>query len=97
MTLEEYKNRLAELTKEFNRRKNTIAREYAISNNPYKVGDILQDHCQIIKVEQIKWAFNFKGDSQCVYYGTHLTQKLEPKKKQDNSCMYQDNVIRKLN
>lgn len=99
MTYEEYEQKVEELESEFNEKKNELSREFAMANNPYKVGDILQDHYQIIRVEKIKWKWAFLSIiSECVYYGTQLTAKLEPKKRQDiNPCMYQSNVLRKLN
>lgn len=98
MTLEEYKARLADLEKEHKAKRNELARNYAMSNNPYKIGDILQDHYQIIKVERIGYGYNLYGLPECWYRGTQLTKKFEPKKRQDlDSRMVQSNVKRKLN
>lgn len=100
MTYEEYEQKVEELESEFNEKKNELSREFAMANNPYKVGDILQDHFQIIRVEKIKWTFTYDTNfiPECLYFGTQLTAKLEPKKRQDiNPCMYQSNVLRKLN
>ena len=98
MTKEEYESRLAALEKEYKAKCDELARIYAISNNPYKIGDILQDHYQIIKVERIGWARNYHGMPECWYRGTQLTKKLEPKKRQDTDPrMVQSNVKCKLN
>lgn len=99
MTEKEYKQKLVELEIEYKNKKDALGLEFEMSNNPYKVGDILKDHHQIIRVEKIKWKWAFLSIiSECVYYGTQLTAKLEPKKRQDiNPCMYQSNVLRKLN
>lgn len=97
MTLEEYKARLADLEREHKAKRNELARNYAMSNNPYKIGDILQDHYQIIKVDTIKWTMGYNAP-ECVYLGVQLTKNLVPKKRQDDSpAMYQSNVKRKLN
>lgn len=96
MTKEEYKKKLDELNSEFKQKKFALYKEFALSNNPYRVGDILQDHFHIIKVEKIKIDVVL-STPECVYYGTQLTQKLEPKKKQDEAPMWQSNVERKLN
>lgn len=96
MTKEEYRKKLDDLQNEFEQKKISVYKEFAISNNPYKVGDILRDHLRIIKVEQIKVSV-LESTPQCVYYGKQLTQKLEPMKKQDNNPMFQSNVVRKLN
>lgn len=99
MTLEEYKTQYAALEEEYKTKCNELAKAYAFANNPYKIGDILQDHYQILRVEKIKWEYyNYFNKPECVYYGTQLTKKLEPKKKQDaQPGMYQSNVKRKLN
>lgn len=100
MTEEEYKQKLGELEIEYKNKKNALGQEFAISNNPYKVGDILQDHYQIIRVEKIRWAWMYATSPTpgCLYFGTQLTAKLEPKKRQGiNPYMHQSNVLRKLN
>lgn len=98
MTKEEYESGLAALKKEYEAKCNELARAYAMANNPYKVGDILQDHYQIIKVERIGWGHNLCGLPECWYRGTQLTKKLEPKKRQDlDPRMVQSKVKRKLN
>lgn len=95
MTENEYKDRLAIIEAA----KKELNKEYAYSNNPYKIGDILKDHYQIIKVESIKVYKKYGSwEPECVYYGTQLTAKLEPKKRQDdNPGMCQSNVRAKLN
>lgn len=98
MTKEEYESGLAALEREYKAKCNELARNYAMSNNPYNIGDILQDHYQIIKVERIGWGHNLRGLPECWYRGTQLTKKLEPKKRQDLAPrMVQSNVKCKLN
>lgn len=43
MTQEEYKKALAEIDAEAERQKEILAINYANENNPYKVGDIIED------------------------------------------------------
>lgn len=100
MTEEEYKQKLVELEIEYKNKKDALGLEFAMANNPYKVGDILQDHYQIIRVEKIEWILMYGTSStpECIYYGTQLTAKLKPKKSQGiNPYMHQSNVLRKLN
>lgn len=98
MTLEEYKARLAALEKEYWNKKVELAKACAFSNNPYKIGDILQDGNKIIKVESIEFDYGTFRSPQCAYFGTQLTRKLRPKKKQGiRLAMYQVSVRRKLN
>ena len=99
MTKDEYAAQLDILNQEHRAKCDELAETYAMANNPYKVGDILRDYCQIILVERIGWGYNFSSClPQCVYYGKQLTTKLVPKKHQDiNPRMGQSNVKRKLN
>ena len=98
MTKEEYESGLAALKREYKAKCNELARACAMENNPYNVGDILQDHYQIIRVERIGWGTNLHGLPECWYRGTQLTKKLEPKKRQDTDPrMVQSNVKCKLN
>jgi hypothetical protein len=76
-----------------------LMKEYAYMNNPYKIGDIIEDHSSILKIETIRWRPSSIGEKfpSCVYYGIQLTKKLEPSKRQDSTVMHQVNVERKLN
>lgn len=88
---------MKEQREEFAAKKRKLDEEYALSNNPYKVGDVLQDHFQIMRVEYIGWSYTHYGTPECYYKGTQLTQKLVPMKKQDvKSMMFQCNVKRKI-
>lgn len=83
MTLEEYQEKLKKLKEEYNLRETDLAREFCMSNNTVKVGDIIEDHIGPIRVEQIQFT---KRESmlstvpQCVYSGAALTKKLLPRK-----------------
>jgi hypothetical protein len=82
--------------KESNKRIMQIQKKYAFSNNPFKIGDILQDHYQIIEVSEIKFTITIMRP-ECVYKGIKLTKKLKPLKNGEKTTMYQSNVKRKLN
>lgn len=92
MTKEEYKKEIVKLQK---MRKELDSR-FALSNSPYKVGDIIQDHYHIIKVEEISVVKGHNGWPQCIYIGTELTKSLQPKKRQLDTAMYQENIKRKI-
>ena len=79
MDKKEYEDRLSALNVEFSAKKKELAKEFALSNNPVKIGDIISDHYKTIRVESFSWGFGFK--QPCVYYsGTRLTKKREPAK-----------------
>ncbi len=72
-----------------------LKKEYAFSNNFYKIGDIIEDHYHIIKIEKIQWT-SLTNFPECVYTGIQLTKKLEIVKKQKNNQMYQSSIKRKI-
>lgn len=93
MTEKEYQEKLEALRK----MKRELDTEYALSNSPYKVGDIIQDHCHIIRIDEIKMVKKYNGMPQCLYLGIELTKALQPKKRQLDTAMYEENVKRKIN
>ncbi len=98
MTKEDYKKRLEEINYKASKEREKVHVEYANSNNPYKKGDILQDHCQIIIVEEIKYGMtSFNDECICNYRGTKLTKKLQPFKNKEKTTMFGTNVEIKLN
>lgn len=100
MTKQEYEERLAALKKQFEKDKNKLSVEFAKSNNPYKVGDILSSgRGVIIRVEKISYRYSYDGTPYCVYSGTALKKDLTPRKVSpltDVICQY-DKIINKLN
>ncbi len=96
MTEQEYTERLARLEKEHQRAKSKLVREYALINNPYKVGDVLEDHYHTIKVEAMIPQYSSNGFGEMLYVGVDLKKDLTPKKTQTGKHMYQENVKRKI-
>lgn len=56
MTQEEYNSKRASIQNEADTKLSILAKEYAFSNSTVKVGDVIKDHYQIIKVTSIKYA-----------------------------------------
>ena len=54
----------------------------------------MKDHMGIIRVERIECYLT--DPPQCMFYGTELTIKLVPNKKNTKREMYQTNVIEKV-
>ena len=98
MDKNQYKKELEEIKLSYINNEKDLMEKYAMKNNPYNIGDIIQDHCNILKIEEIKWRRASLGEElpSCVYYGVELSKKLDPKKKQINTEMHQCNVIAKL-
>lgn len=96
MSEQEYKQKLSDLKNQFDKDKQKIDREYALSKNPYKIGDIVKDHHSILKIESVKWGYCY-GGVDCIFKGVELKIDLTPSKKQLNTEMWLDNVKEKLN
>lgn len=97
MTKEEYGNRMREVAIEYEEKKKKIAIDFALSNNPYKVGDILNDGAKIIRVDKIRISRFLDIYPYCIYDGVLLTKKLVPYKNGGVDCILQRNVKEKLN
>jgi hypothetical protein len=94
MTPEEFKQKLQELDSEFEKRKRDLNKEYAFSNNPYKVGDIVTDHIGFLKIQTMKHTVSQYNLPQCVYFGIELKKDGTPMKKQTGRGVWQENIIK---
>jgi len=93
MTQEEYKNKIAELTEKFELDKQTVRREYAFSNNPHKVGDVVTDHIGSIWIEKIQFTTDFISNLPCcIYTGVELKKNGTPTKKVNRRTVHQTNI-----
>jgi len=91
MTKEEYTKRYNEIQKEKHAEIEKLAIEYAESNNPVKIGDVVTDRCQRIKVETIKAPLSVI-EPHCVYSGPLLTKAGTPFKSGKRGRMSQYNL-----
>ncbi len=98
MNKEEFKLSLKELEAKHKKERNDLMVKYALANNPYKEGDILQNHSTTIKVEKIKVTIGLYDDPSCIYIGPELKKDLTPKKNGISSSVYQGSIaLKKLN
>ncbi len=94
-TQEKYQDDLKELHLKHELEINNLARVYALANNPYKLGDIVEDHTGKLLIEKITFTrgFGFNGIPECVFRGIELRKDGTPMKKQDkNRTVYQSNI-----
>ena len=96
MTPEEYVEKKNRLEAEYKRKYALLNEEYAMANNPVKLGDIIHDHYQIIKVDDIRVVNSYLALPKCIYHGPRLTKKLVEFKIREWSNVYQENV-KKIN
>lgn len=73
--------------------KNKAIRDYCDSNNPYKRGDVFEDHIGKIIVDKIEYHKAY-SNYFCVYYGTELKKDGTPRAKNSKRWAYQNNDIK---
>jgi hypothetical protein len=93
MTQYEYQLKLNQINKDHQIRLRFLASDFAESNNPHKIGDIVKDTIGFIKIEQIQFTLGGgKYLPECVYTGIELTKKGEPNKRGNKRTIYQSNI-----
>jgi hypothetical protein len=78
MTETEFKTKRAELKREYHAQLVRLSSDYAFSNNPHKIGDIISDETGPIEIEVIRWVTVLESDfPQCIYTGKDLRSSAE--------------------
>lgn len=80
MTQEELKERLAMIDRQSALQKKAAYYEYVAANAKYKIGDIVSDNSDTIRVEKIAFNINGPGEVSIYYWGPALTKTGEPYK-----------------
>jgi hypothetical protein len=89
----EYIAKIKAIDAEAQEKKNAIAKIYAHSQNPVKIGDLIEDHVGRIKVEKIGISSGMSSNLPlCVYYGIEITKAGTPSKKGTKRWIYQSNL-----
>jgi len=105
MTKKDFLAELNILRQDYKKAKEALYLNFAEENNPYKIGDIVEDHYHTIKIRKIKHRFPdargiFNSESDfptTTFVGTELNLELSPKRIQKNIYMCLCNIKRKLN
>jgi len=92
MNLEEYKIAIDNISRQAEIEKKRIATEYALSNNPVSIGDIVEDHFGKFQVTSVE--FYYSMPPCCKYRGIELKKDSTPKKNQSNRVVFQSNLIK---
>ena len=93
MTREEYDQKRKELRAKHEMSLKHLAVEYAKSNNPYNVGDIITDHYQTGRITEIKY-YTSEERPECVYICDNLTKKGTIKVNDPVTKIYQSNIVK---
>lgn len=91
MNIEQYKEQKKALYDDYQRKLTQLSFEYMMANKKYQIGDIIESHAGIIKVEKITFYLEHDGTPNAVYKGQSLTKKFEPKKKEGIISIYGGN------
>lgn len=94
MTLEQYKQERQEIIKKHKQELLDFDKTYALKNNPYKIGDIIQDHIGKLQIQSIGiYLASYNGIPTCFYRGIELKNDGTPRKRQDpDRIVYQTNI-----
>lgn len=91
MNLLEYKEKLAELEKVQKLERAELMKSYVKANNPYKIGDIVSDHCTTIKIESMGFDWGYYNPC-ATYFGVEINKDGKPNKRGNKSRVYQSNI-----
>lgn len=96
MKKEEYEDKLAKINSEHKKNLDELYCEYAQSNNPCKVGDIIETYggfCEVLKFTHCAPMRLSSSMPQMKYLVRNLTKKLQPVKRgQIEGFVYQSNI-----
>lgn len=93
MKHEQYLQMLIDLENEFNTERKKLAVRYAQANNHYKIGDIISDNSNTIKIEKISFDWGFNNNPSCIYSGVILKKDLTPNKLNKKTSIHQINIL----
>jgi hypothetical protein len=96
MTRKEYNDKLDLIKQKYDNEINKLRRDYALSNNPYRIGDIIEDAAERIKIEEIG-VIMYGSTPICLYYGSELRKSdNSPKTNGSKRSIWQVYVKRKI-
>lgn len=96
MEYDVYLDLIRDLFTEFEQRKTRLNQEFADSNNPHGVGDIIEDHMGFVNVVKIgKYGKDSNGKPYSTYYGRELKKDKSPTKRKKFRWVHQCNLLNK--
>ena len=93
MNKEEFNEKINEAKTKYNKEYRELCKEYALSNNPYKIGQVVSDNKNTIEIKEIKVIHSFmSGYPSCFYTGPLLEKDGKPYKNGAWETIYQTNI-----
>ena len=93
MNTKEYDRRKNGLISEYESAKFALAKEFAISNNKFRIGDTVTDGRVRIKIEKGKISTFGSSYPYCIWEGPKLTKKGVPRKDEEIGYIQDSNII----
>ena len=93
MTREELEKKIWAIREEADRQKDLAYKQYVADNAKYKVGDIVSDLVDTIRIESIH--YSVYRDISIFYRGVLLTKKGVPRKDGEKRVIYEEMIINK--
>jgi hypothetical protein len=90
----DYKNELKKIEEDYRKEKTKLHIRYAKACNPYKVGDVISDHCDTIKIEKITFTMASSDFPCCLYSGPKLKKDGSSYKNNSYSRIHQTNIVK---
>lgn len=91
MTKELLYKEIANINEVAERRKKALYVEYVRTNAKYKIGDIICDCVDSIKITRIGYVLK-RGNIEISYFGILLTKQLKPRKDGSIKYIYEKNI-----
>jgi hypothetical protein len=93
MTKQELDERIKAIEHDADNAKHLAYRQYVAENAKYKIGDIVTDGMDTIRVEQV--SFTVYLEISIFYYGVALTKKGVPRKDGERRAVYESRIKNK--
>ena len=91
MTKQELNAKIKAIELEADRQKHLAYKQYVAENAKYKIGDVVRDATDTIRVEQV--SFSVYRDISIFYWGVLLTKKGVPRKDGERRAIYEERII----
>lgn len=92
MTKQELDAKIDAITREAEEKKRLAYKQYVAENAKYKVGDVVRDATDAIRVERVRFTVVYR-DISIFYWGVLLTKKGVPRKDGERRAIYEERII----